>query len=198
MNCDVCKQPKSDLTWVSGASGAYVVCPDCARPHRVKLDDAVRRIDAAQTLDTLLGELLAAAIDVSEADMGNVQLVDEDRTLRIHAQTGFEPEFLDFFNAVHDDEAACGTAAASRKTVAIGDVELSPIFVGTEALPVLRNAFVRAVQSTPIFARSGALIGMVSTHYRQPHEFADHELDLLSHLASRAADRLERFAPTPT
>jgi len=162
-----------------------------------EVHDFIARLARCDSHDSLLGELLTAAMDVTGSDMGNVQLADENRVLRIRAQAGFEREFLDFFSGVEENEAACGTAAADRRTVVVPDVELSPIFIGTPALTILRNADVRAVQSTPMFSYTGLLVGMVSTHYRSPHIFANRELDRLGLLAAQAAVLLGKFSAVP-
>ena len=195
MICEICKRPHAALNWVSGASGTTLVCQDCAEPLRQELRERIARLELCETSDSLLAELLAAAIDVTHADMGNVQLVDEHDVLRIRAQVGFGQEFLDFFRGVEEHEAACGTAAASRRTVIVSDVESSPIFAGTQALEIVRRAGVRSVQSTPMFAPTGELIGVVSTHFREIHAFAYHELDRVGHLAAHASYLLEQLIP---
>jgi hypothetical protein len=35
---------------------------------------------------------------------------------------------------------------------------------------------IRAVQTTPLFSRSGALLGVFSTHWREPHELTGTEI----------------------
>ena len=52
--------------------------------------------------------------------------------------------------------------------IIIEDVSASPVFAGTRALEMLLAAGVGADQSTPLFSRSGHLVGMLSTHYRTP------------------------------
>jgi PAS domain S-box-containing protein len=56
----------------------------------------------------------------------------------------------------------------------------------------LREAGILAVQTTPLVSRSGALLGMVSTHWREPHELSVSELRALDILIRLAADVLER------
>jgi GAF domain-containing protein len=46
---------------------------------------------------------------------------------------------------------------------------------------------VQSVQSTPIVGRSGGVIGVLSTHYRQPRRFRAGELAALDAAAVRAA-----------
>ena len=167
--------------------------------HRLALElAATTRLQQVSTLlvqagdiSTLLNEMLDAAIELSHADMGNIQLL-EHGVLRIVAQRGFEPPFLDFFSGVHGDIAACGAALQRAERIIVEDVSRSELFAGTPALPVLLAANVMAVQSTPLVTRSGQILGMFSTHYKASYRPGDHELELLDALARQAADLLER------
>ena len=159
-----------------------------------RLQQVSTRLIGTDDPETLLLEIVDAAIAVTTADMGNIQLLDADAgSLKIVASRGFERPFLEFFDAVHDGHAACGTAMQSRERVIIDDVAASPLFVGTPALDVMLAAKALAVQSTPLISRSGRLVGMFSTHYRAPHRPSDRELRLLDILARQAADAIERM-----
>src|SRR5262249_34099023 len=134
-----------------------------------RLQQVSTRLVQTSDAAALLLEIVDAAIAVTGADMGNIQLLDRDSgALKIVANRGFERPFLEFFDAVHDGKAACGTAMQSGKRVIIEDVAASPVFAGKPALAVVLAAGVRAVQSTPLVSRSGHLVGMLSTHYRVP------------------------------
>jgi PAS domain S-box-containing protein len=142
---------------------------------------------------SLLLEIVDAAIALTDADKGNIQLLDRSSgMLRIVASRGFERPFLEFFKEVHEGNAACGTAFQTGKRVVIDDVTTSPVFAGTPALDALLSAGVHAVQTTPLVARSGRLVGMLSTHYRTPSRPADRDLHVLDLLARQAADWIER------
>jgi PAS domain S-box-containing protein len=144
-------------------------------------------------LDLALNQLLAAAIAVTHADMGNIQLYDPTtRKLTIAAQRGFGPAFLAFWNTVSEGDGACGTAYDRLQRVVVEDVTKSPIFVGTPALAVQLEAQVRAVQSTPLISRSGEFIGIVSTHYKTARLPDEHVLPFLDLIARQAADIIER------
>jgi signal transduction histidine kinase len=144
-------------------------------------------------LEGPLSEILDAGIQIAGADMGNIQLRNADTGhLEIVVQRGFDSAFLEFFAAVRDHEAACGRAMSTGQRVIIADVAEDPLFVGTDALTVLLRAGVRAVQSTPIRSPAGALLGVLSTHYRTPRrpEARDlHLLDMLSHVAAGYIER---------
>jgi PAS domain S-box-containing protein len=144
-------------------------------------------------LEPVLGEIVDAAIAISSADFGNIQLLDpESSELKIVAYRGFPKWWLDFWNSVSMGKGTCGTALGRKKRVIVEDVEQSPIFVGTPGLEIQLKAGIRAVQSTPIVSRSGKPLGMFSTHYKKPHKPQDHELQLIDLLAQHAADIIER------
>lgn len=146
--------------------------------------------DLQQCLDSILG----TAIFLTAADKGNIQLLEpETGALRIATQHGFEPPFLQFFSAVgHGTAATCAKALSGRGRVMVEDVTQSDIFIGTASLDVLLEAGVRAVQSTPLVSSSGRVLGVVSTHYAEPHRLEEREVRLMGLLSRQAADYLER------
>jgi PAS domain S-box-containing protein len=149
------------------------------------------RMMEAKNFPRLLDEILAAGIEITGADMGHIQLL-EDGVLKIAAQRGFEPPFLEFFNSAHGGDTACGMALDLRERVIVEDVASSPIFAGTPGLAVMLGAGVLAVESTPLVTREGQLVGVFSTHYRTVHRPADRDLRLLDVLARQTADLIER------
>jgi signal transduction histidine kinase/CheY-like chemotaxis protein len=156
------------------------------RMHEVSV-----RLVRAEDVSTLLQEIVDAAVAITDASKGNIQLLEADG-LRIAAHHGFGPPFLEFFSRVRGEVGACGAALMNGTRVIVEDVTTSPIFVGTPARDILLNADVRAVQSTPLISRAGRLLGMFSTHYRSPHRPSDRELRMLDLLARQAADLIER------
>ncbi len=148
----------------------------------------------ADNLAPVLTEIVDAAIAIGDADFGNIQLLDPaSGDLRIVAQRGFPPEWLDFWNRVTVGHGCCGAALERRERIIVEDVEHSPIFVGTPALDIQRAAGVRAVQSTPLITRSGTPVGMFSTHWRTPHRPDERAQRLLDLLARQTADIIERM-----
>jgi signal transduction histidine kinase len=141
----------------------------------------------------ILYEIVDAAIAMSGAAFGNVQLLDPaSGDLKIAAHRGFPPWWVEYWDRVTTGHGVCVTALGQRTRVIVEDVEQSPIFRGTPALAIQRRAGVRAVQSTPLIGRGGEPIGMLSTHYRQPTRPSDGSLRLIDLLARQAADILER------
>jgi PAS domain S-box-containing protein len=151
-------------------------------------------IRAANEFQECLEAILDAAITITGAERGNIQLLDvASGALEIVAQRGFEQPFLDFFAKVEAGEAAaCGTAMQSSERVIVEDVTQSHIFAGQPALNVLLEAGVRAVQSTPLISGPGNVFGMISTHFGEQHRPSERDLRLMDLLARQASDYLER------
>jgi PAS domain S-box-containing protein len=144
-------------------------------------------------LGPVLTEIVDAAIALSGADFGNIQILDPRTSeLAIAAQRGFPVWWLAFWDSVAPGQGTRGTALERGERVIIEDVEQSPRFAGTPALETQRRAGVRAVQSTPLITRSGKPIGIFSTYYKAPHRPEERALQRLDLLARQAADIIER------
>ncbi len=139
-----------------------------------------------------LDEMLAATIDILGADMGNVQILDPERgVLRIAAQRGFKQDFLDFFREVSvQDDSACGRALRSGERTVIEDIEADALYAPLR--PIARKAGYRAVQSTPLIAKDGTTLGILSTHWRSAHSPSEQDLRRLDLYAQQAANFIER------
>ena len=131
--------------------------------------------------------ILRAALTVCAADACDLQLRDPlDGALRIHAQSGFPPEFLTAFETVTTDRpTACAIALATGRPVLVDDVPLSPIFARQPTLAPMLDAGSRAVASYPLRTIEGAVFGVVSFHYRRPR-LRSGNLDLVARGAALA------------
>jgi PAS domain S-box-containing protein len=144
-------------------------------------------------VNACLKEILCVGMEITGADKGNIQLVDEESgALRLEAQSGFDSWFLDFFDVVSDANSACGLALQTKQRVVVDNITESEIFAGKPVLSVLRDADVLAVQSLPLVSSSGTVIGIISTHFTNTHRPTEQELRLMDLLARQAADYLER------
>ncbi len=156
-----------------------------------RLHEFSTRLIASMELKDLLHEVLHATIKLQNADFGNIQLYDpQKQALTIVAQHGFKQDFLDYFSTVHVGGAACGLALQRRERVIIEDVHLDPAFEPHRHIAA--SAGFRAVQSTPLFSRKGAPLGMISTHFRVPHRPSERELRFTDLFARQATEAIER------
>ena len=160
------------------------------KPRAVEmLHAALQDPHAAPTLGALLDEVLEFALTLLHAERGNVQLADPATgALRIVAQRGFGPEFVEYFAVVADDRSACGRAAQQHAQVVITDVTTDPGFAPHREI-ALASGF-RAVQSTPLVNRAGRLVGMLSTHYPRPTIPPRHDLQIVSRFGALVGESL--------
>jgi PAS domain S-box-containing protein len=157
-----------------------------------RLHQLSMRLVSTADLEEVYYKILDAVIELHNADFGNIQIHDPiSKELRIVAARNFNQEFLDYFRVVSaEDSSACGLALKAGERVIIEDVETDPDFAPHRHIAA--SAGYRAVQSTPMYVRSGEPLGMISTHFRQPHRSSERELrltDLFVHLAEETIKR---------
>jgi PAS domain S-box-containing protein len=145
----------------------------------------------SDALPELMQAVVDTAIDVTDADMGTVQLYDDTTgCLRIAAQQGFDRPFLEHFAVVRSGEAACGAAIERGVQVIVEDVYGSPLF-SDRSRAVMKAAGVKSVQSTLMTSRQGRILGVISTHWRFSHRPDPDRLRVLEIVSRQAADALE-------
>ncbi|HET6628720.1 MAG TPA: ATP-binding protein [Woeseiaceae bacterium] len=152
----------------------------------------------ADDIDALYDRILETAVAIMRADFASFQMLHPERgeggELRLLGHRGFNPEAARFWEWVRPDSAsACGTALRSGRRAVVTDVEHCEFMTGSEDLRIFRATGIRAVQTTPLVSRSGDILGMISTHWSEPHAPSENELRSLDVLARQAADLIERM-----
>ncbi len=150
------------------------------------------RLSVSPALYDALRNLLAMALTEQSTDLGNLQLVDPQLdALAILTQRGFGLDFLTDFRTVgRDDESACARAMSGHAPVLIPDVTTDSRFAAHR--DIARSAGFRAVQSTPLIRR-GAVVGMLSMHFRTPRWLTQTELRSIEEHARYAAQVIEEL-----
>lgn len=138
----------------------------------------------------VLNRAIERAMEIDGAPMANAQILDaEHETLRIVAQAGLSPQFIDFFERVdHDSQASCGEALAKNRPLWVEDAVNSPIFAGSQALEVLLDTGSRRCASVPVRAPNGKVIAMINTHHDRAAHWTDYQkrgLEALAHTTGR-------------
>ena len=150
-----------------------------------------------ENTEGLYEKILDAAVAIMRSEYGSMQMLSPDRgsggELRLLAFRGFNPEAAKFWEWVRaDSESTCGHALRTRQRAIAPDVERCDFMTGTDDLATYLHTGIHAVQSTPLLSRSGKTLGMISTHWRAPHQPSERDLRLLDILARQAADLIER------
>jgi GAF domain-containing protein len=147
-------------------------------------------------LGALYEDILDAAVAIMRAQFGSMQLLHPQRgaggELELLTHRGFSPRAAAHWRWVGcGSPGTCGRALGSGARAIISDVETCPLLAGSEDLAVFRDTGIRAMQTTPLRARDGRLLGMLSTHWAQPWTPAERELALLDVVARQVADLVE-------
>jgi|GEM_PF-166280 len=155
------------------------------------LQELSARLVSEENVQTMYAEIMAAAIRITRADAGTVQIFDvETKELVLLATSGFERELTEYFHRVGaDSSTSCGIALKTDERAFVD-------FDSNDADKACRlhvEAGYFSAQSTPLVARSGEPIGMLSTHWHEPkHRPSERELGFLDLLARQAADLIEQ------
>ena len=142
-------------------------------------------------------QIMDAAVGILHSDFASLQMLYPERgtqgELRLMGYRGFTTEAARFWEWVGlSSQSTCGVALRSGQRVLVADVTQCDFMAGSEDLAIYLQTGIRAVQTTPLFSRAGTLLGMISTHWRQPHDPTDGELRSLDILARLAADLIDR------
>jgi PAS domain S-box-containing protein len=144
-------------------------------------------------VENCLEEILSVAIEITGADKGNIQLLNNDSdALTLVTQTGFDDPFLELFECGANGDSACGVALQSKQRVVVENIDNSEIYAGKPSLQAMHEADVLAVESVPLISSAGKALGIISTHFSHAHRPSEQELRLMDLLARQTADYLER------
>lgn len=164
---------------------------EAAALHR--LHELSVRLLATPALRSALEIVLDAVIELLQADMGTVQLLDAGgQMLEVIAQRGFSQGLFEPIARIRrDDGSPCFRALRDGTRVVVSDVESDPESEAHRS--IARDAGYRAVQSTPLIGRNGRLLGVLATHRREPGLPPEWKLGVLDLYARLASDSIERL-----
>lgn len=151
----------------------------------------IQRLLEQTTVEGAIETILDDVIAMHGAEYGNVQILIGNE-LAIVAQRGLSAEFLKTFRRLYSyDGTACGRALRSGEVIQISDVERDPQFVAYRM--DAKKAGFRSVQSAPFFAQDRRLMGVVSSHFANPHQPSEVEVEMLKAYSLPAADHVYRL-----
>jgi PAS domain S-box-containing protein len=143
--------------------------------------------------------MLDAAVAIMRSDFGSMQVLHPERgangELQLLTSRAFTPQAQALWQWVKPDSGtSCGEALRTGARVIVDDINTSPLTAGKEVQRDYLENGIQAMQTTPLVSRTGKTLGMISTHWRKPHQPEERQLRLLDVLARQAADLVERFA----
>jgi signal transduction histidine kinase/CheY-like chemotaxis protein len=143
---------------------------------------------------SLYDTIVDVAMVIMQSRCASMQIVEpERRELKLLSVRGFDDQASAYWNSVSvDSSTICGQALRGGKRLVVPDVLACDFLSGTDELKIFRQLGIRAVQSTPLFSRTGELLGMILIHWAAPHAASERAQRVLDILARQAADLIER------
>jgi GAF domain-containing protein len=151
-----------------------------------RLRYVAQRVADDDGMKGLFDDIVDAAIFLTRADAGMVQLLDESRQrLRILASKGMTQEAVD--RAADVKVSAQTSSGAALATRARTFVEYAADDASEREVGGTRGA-----QSTPLITRTGRPVGLITVYWKTEHRPTERELRFFDLLMRQAADAIER------
>ncbi len=149
---------------------------------------STRLVRQQEHLETLLEEVLQAALSIAGDELGCLQLWDADAgRLKTSVMHGLSPAFCAMLDRQSE---AMGLSGFAQRISAL-DTEDAASQAGLPTV-ALAEAGVRSMLSTPLVCRNGERIGVLTVFGHTPSRPTDRELRQLDLLARLATDAIER------
>jgi signal transduction histidine kinase len=150
-----------------------------------------------QGTERLYETVVDAALWIMRSDYATMQVLHPGRgshgELRLIASRGLDEAAKQRFEWVSaKDATTCARALQTKTRVIAPDLVQCEFMAGSASQAALLEVGIRASQTTPLISRSGNTLGMMSTHWSEPHQPSERDFRLLDILARQAADLIER------
>jgi signal transduction histidine kinase len=150
-----------------------------------------------QGSERLYETVVDAALWIMRSDYATMQVLHPGRgshgELRLIASRGLDEAAKQRFEWVSaKDATTCARALQTKARVIAPDLVQCEFMAGSAGQAALLEVGIRASQTTPLISRSGKTLGMMSTHWSEPHQPSERDFRLLDILARQAADLIER------
>ncbi|HKH70106.1 MAG TPA: GAF domain-containing protein, partial [Vicinamibacterales bacterium] len=146
---------------------------------------------------SLYETLVDAALWIMRSQCASMQVFHPERgprgELHLIASRGFDDVAKRRWEWVSADaHTTCAHALQTGARVITPDVARCDFMAGTADQAALLEGGIQAAQTTPLISRGGKTLGMITTHWTQPHQPSERDFRLLDILARQAADLIER------
>lgn len=135
------------------------------------------------------------AVHIMRSEFASIQMLYPKRgkgELRLLDFRGFNPEAAVFWEWVRaDSKSTCGIALRDQRQVIAADIASSELMAGSEDQQVYLQTGILACQTTPLIAL-GEVVGMISTHWRTPHQPSRDDLLQFDGVVRVATELIER------
>ena len=148
------------------------------------------------TLDGRYKQIVDSAVALMRSDYASLQMLFPERgvggELLLLAFRGFNPQAAGFWEWVcADSKSTCGVALRTIQRVVAPDIAACDFMADSEDQQVYLQTGIRACQTTPLITGAGNVVGMISAHWRTPHQPSEDDFRHFDILAGQAAELIE-------
>ena len=157
--------------------------------ERAYLYELIQTIGSGPDLDSILRGVVRLVTEATACHACFIYFLrDDELELRVAS-----PAYAHLEDRVRIPmgEGLTGWVAKTRRSAFIKENALQDPRVRRAYFPELGDEVYQSLVSVPIFARTGALLGVITLHADAPHEFARTDLDFLEHTASLIAGAVD-------
>lgn len=177
------------------------------REHQCRLQDELaesrllheisNELIGEEKVDLLYNKIIDAAARILRAPYASMRSLriqsDGCKSLHLLGYRGLTEEAAMLWQRVELGSATpYASALAQGQRIVIQDIEQCDFMSGSDDIAMYRKLGIRALQTTPLTSRAGAIVGTISTFWNEAHEPSEHELQTFDILARQAADLIER------
>lgn len=162
------------------------------------LQSISRELIQEDNVNKLYERIIEVAMRGMKSDYATMQMLHIENSgeekLELLAYIGLTQESASFWKWVNtrDSGSSSGEALRKKERVIVPNVEEESFMKGTKDIRTYLENGIKAVQSTPLYSRNGNILGMISTHWKNPYEPSERELRFIDVLARQAADLIEQ------
>ncbi|MBA3354211.1 MAG: PAS domain S-box protein, partial [Blastocatellia bacterium] len=149
-----------------------------------KLQEVSTELIGEGDAKALYGKIVSAAAAIMRAQHASLHIyhpeVGSNGVFRLLAHQGFTSHAAEYWDLVRPStKSISGAVLDTAGNVSVPNVEASDLLAGTRDLSILIENGIHSAQATPLISRSGKILGMISTYWRQPHQPVERDLRLL-------------------
>src|ERR1041384_8326084 len=139
-----------------------------------------------KNIEALYPKILDAAVAIMRSQFASMQMLHPERgpaggrgELKLLSARGYTEEAIRKFEWVGAHmNTSCGVSLRSGTRTVIPDVERCET-LDAELLGAFLQTGIRSMQTTPLVSRTGQMLGMITTHWSEPHEPSLRDLRLM-------------------
>lgn len=147
-----------------------------ANRHLLALNAIASTVSQSLSLDVILNSALDKVLDLIEAEVGGILLLDEkSQTLSYRVHRGLSDQFVQGIVSLALGEGIAGQVAKRGETLVVDDISRGPRITQ----PVVAEEGLKAFVSVPLKSKE-RVVGVLNIASRKPRPFPQQEVQLLT------------------